>query len=771
MGNEDCLIDDLMDWERRLENANLDNHQQFLRNAQLAVSHHPMEATAWENGFVPEAEGIPSDQLDQRIQGSLPPLAFMVSRPRQPIAAGEELLCRFDAAVRPYWLRDWQSGFGGYTKVYEYTVDGNTRRRYSVAHVVRPRTSTTNACLCFTLLSSPPEKKPWRRAAGERDPSRGIILDLHEVRDWKMPATVMLHNNEIQLSPDDDSFIQCLPVYKTDRPKWSYRKVPKVTRFRNFDRIPSWCRKPQGMTYRFCAENLTKTGIVPNLSDEDRTALLDHGVLPPESTARDRHCVMCPVRRGSARLLPCCLCYNWCHPGCSYQTHLGRICPCHVQILDPKRKIIVLKHPYYEDYVVLPTRPNIRVDNKSVAQEARSRPQSDEASLSRWSPSSWLNTLLEKHAWFSAGLVWLPGASASADVGVFDDSPPNDSAARPTISLFEQWEEGAHVTRIANARDYSFPRSLVIPYTWNSASRALSLSDALNHVSLHDEKDEWGPATFIQPVPGVNYPNQPQSDPSSDLSDPLTYWWGATLCPPELNDVSLAETVAIMMRYAALREVNLNTEVQKPSLAAVLEFKGATMGCAIESTPHEETSIYTSVLEGGTLMQNFESDDQQRCKSRRRNQGIKSILFAHLESILPWRIPGLELLKRKRGTLQTQQSGSRILIDDKAIDGISMENHHLQLPLRHTSRVTMYIRSLRGDLVSLWVETREQLNPIDFRRPIEVIVSGPDGQVTSDSHSRTTGVNLQGGNRLPGPTTAPGRKCLSMGGITMVCPN
>ena len=37
MGNEDCLVDDLMDWERRLENANLDNHQQFLRNAQLAV--------------------------------------------------------------------------------------------------------------------------------------------------------------------------------------------------------------------------------------------------------------------------------------------------------------------------------------------------------------------------------------------------------------------------------------------------------------------------------------------------------------------------------------------------------------------------------------------------------------------------------------------------------------------------------------------------------------------------------------------------------------
>ena len=91
LGEEDRLVDDLMDWERRLENANLDNHMQFLRNAQLTASNHPMEATAWENGFVPEAQGLPSDQLDQRIRGSLPPLAFMVSRPRQPIAA----LCRF----------------------------------------------------------------------------------------------------------------------------------------------------------------------------------------------------------------------------------------------------------------------------------------------------------------------------------------------------------------------------------------------------------------------------------------------------------------------------------------------------------------------------------------------------------------------------------------------------------------------------------------------------------------------------------------------------
>ena len=46
MGEEDRLVDDLLEWERKLENANLDNHKQFLQNAQLTVMNHPLEATA-----------------------------------------------------------------------------------------------------------------------------------------------------------------------------------------------------------------------------------------------------------------------------------------------------------------------------------------------------------------------------------------------------------------------------------------------------------------------------------------------------------------------------------------------------------------------------------------------------------------------------------------------------------------------------------------------------------------------------------------------------
>ena len=196
--------------------------------------------------------------------------------------------------------------------------------------MVRPRTKTTNACLCFTLMTKEPDQRPWKRTADAKDPSRGIISDLQENWDWKMPATVMLHSKEIALSLDDNMQVQCLPVFGTDRPKWSYRKVPRVTHFRNFGRIPLWCRKPQEMTYHLCDEDMTKNAIVPNLPDQ-RDDLLIRGILPHDSSARDRHCVMCPVRRGSPKLLPCCLCYNWWHSGCSYQTRLGRVCPCHVQ--------------------------------------------------------------------------------------------------------------------------------------------------------------------------------------------------------------------------------------------------------------------------------------------------------------------------------------------------------------------------------------------------------------------------------------------------------
>ena len=147
----------------------------------------------------------------------------------------------------------------------------------------------------------------------------------------------------------------------------------------------------------------------------------------------------------------------------------------------------------------------------------------------------------------------------------------------------------------------------MIPFKWIHAPEALSLFDAINSVSSHGEKKTWGQASHINLVPGINCPNQPKSNPDYHLSDPLTYWWGVTLCPPELNDVALAETVVIMMRIAAIREIHLNEEVNKPSIAEVLEYRGLRMECSVESTPHahEEACIYSSAYDGGELLTQF----------------------------------------------------------------------------------------------------------------------------------------------------------------------
>ena len=58
-----------------------------------------------------------------------------------------------------------------------------------------------------------------------------------------------------------------------------------------------------------------------------------------------------------------------------------------------------MTHPYREDYVVLPTRPTIRPDNKNIERDIEYRQMYEDTSASRWSLTSWVNLLLEKHAW------------------------------------------------------------------------------------------------------------------------------------------------------------------------------------------------------------------------------------------------------------------------------------------------------------------------------------------------------------------------------------
>ena len=92
-----------------------------------------------------------------------------------------------------------------------------------------------------------------------------------------MDSTVLLHTVNPATALDDDMQAQWLPVYQADQPQWTYRRVVKVSSFRSLARIPSWCRKPQSFTYHTCAEDLTKTILVPSLSLRRRPPSLGGG--------------------------------------------------------------------------------------------------------------------------------------------------------------------------------------------------------------------------------------------------------------------------------------------------------------------------------------------------------------------------------------------------------------------------------------------------------------------------------------------------------------
>ena len=53
---------------------------------------------------------------------------------------------------------------------------------------------------------------------------------------------------DVATTLEDNMQVQCLPVFGSDHPKWKYRKVPKVTEFQNFGRLPPWRKRPQKMT-------------------------------------------------------------------------------------------------------------------------------------------------------------------------------------------------------------------------------------------------------------------------------------------------------------------------------------------------------------------------------------------------------------------------------------------------------------------------------------------------------------------------------------------
>ena len=99
--------------------------------------------------------------------------------------------------------------------------------------------------------------------------------------------------------------------------------------------------------------------------------------------------------------------------------------------------------------------------------------------LSRWCFAASVNVLFKKHAWLSAGLIWLPEASATGRKAMFSVEQ-GKTESMPTINLFERWEEGVELPRSADARHYCFPSCFAIACPWSYSLKAVSLKEAVN---------------------------------------------------------------------------------------------------------------------------------------------------------------------------------------------------------------------------------------------------------------------------------------------------
>ena len=142
---------------------------------------------------------------------------------------------------------------------------------------------------------------------------------------------------------------------------------------------------------------------------------------------------------------------------------------------------------------------------------------------------------------------WLPKAPESGLQSKIDDLS-RDAAQLPTDSmsvlglLFEFWEKETQLVRTLDAHHFNLPGSVAVTNPCNFESKLchyLRLWESVPEGSL---------------VKDCHFPDQPPSSEGS-TEKVLTYWWGATLCPPEMKDLALAENLVYDMRMAAHREM------------------------------------------------------------------------------------------------------------------------------------------------------------------------------------------------------------------------
>ena len=127
--------------------------------------------------------------------------------------------------------RDWQSEFGGYTKVYEYQIRGETKRNF-LLHMWSVLGRQLPMHAFASLLSKMPTQKPWSRLPDERD---HLEMTPRPREPWLEDGIdCTTSTNDPVTALDDDMQVQCLPVTRLTNLNGH---VGGCQRFPHFDRL------------------------------------------------------------------------------------------------------------------------------------------------------------------------------------------------------------------------------------------------------------------------------------------------------------------------------------------------------------------------------------------------------------------------------------------------------------------------------------------------------------------------------------------------------
>ena len=86
-------------------------------------------------------------------------------------------------------------------------------------------------------------------------------------------------------------------------------------------------------------------------------------------------------------------------------------------------------------------------------------------SITRSYVALWVNGLVEKHSWLSAGLIWNADADSGQKALPEDhdrEEAPQPGHGMPCINLIKYWEEGSSLIRSVNAPP--LPSFLQLPF-------------------------------------------------------------------------------------------------------------------------------------------------------------------------------------------------------------------------------------------------------------------------------------------------------------------